>query len=58
MPTETPPPYFPQSSLSPGDEKTRRKMKLTFYGCLALVVLALAGAAWGVFYLLRSVFGE
>ncbi|HYO64431.1 MAG TPA: hypothetical protein VER08_12420 [Pyrinomonadaceae bacterium] len=55
MPTETPPPYFPQNTLSPGDEKTRRKMRLTFYGCLALVLLALAGAVAGVVYLVRAV---
>ena len=54
MPTETPPPYFPQGSLSPGDEKTRRKMRLTFYGCLVLVLLALVGAVVGVLYLVRS----
>ena len=54
MPTETPPPYFPQNALSPGDEKTRRRMRLTFYGCLALVVLLLACAVAGVIYFVRS----
>ena len=54
MPASTPPPYFPQSTLSPGDEKTRRKMKLTLYGCLALTVVALVGVVLGVVYLLRS----
>ncbi len=29
MPTDTPPPYFPQNPLSPGDEKTARKLRLT-----------------------------
>ena len=37
--------------LSPGDEKTARKMRLAFYGCLLLLLLALAGAAAGVLYL-------
>jgi hypothetical protein len=32
VPTETPPPYFPQGSLSPPDEKTRRRMRWTLYG--------------------------
>ncbi|MGB8508721.1 MAG: hypothetical protein WCD76_09970 [Pyrinomonadaceae bacterium] len=41
MPTETPPPYFPQDSLSPGDESRYRKLKLAFFGCLALLLLAL-----------------
>ena len=54
MPTETPPPYFPQNPLSPGDEKTARKLRLTFYGCAALLVLAVAAAVVGVVYLIWS----
>ena len=54
MPTETPPPYFPQNMLSPGDDKTRRKIKLVFAGCLVLVLLALAGIIAGVVYLFTS----
>jgi hypothetical protein len=54
VPTETPPPYFPQNPLSPGDEKTAKKLRLTFYGCAALVVLAIIGAIVGVVYLVRS----
>jgi hypothetical protein len=54
MPTETPPPYFPQNSLSPGDEKTARKMRLAFYGCGVLVALAVVGAIVGLVYLVRS----
>ena len=54
MPTETPPPYFPQNPLSPGDEKTAKKLRLTFYGCAALAALALLAAAVGVVYLVRS----
>ncbi|MFL6335742.1 MAG: hypothetical protein ACJ754_20725 [Pyrinomonadaceae bacterium] len=54
MPTETPPPYFPQNPLSPGDEKTARKLRLTFYGCALLVVLALVAAAVGAVYLVKS----
>lgn len=53
VPTETPPPYFPQSMLSPGDQKTARKMRLAFYGCMVLLLLALAGVAAGVVYLFR-----
>ena len=56
MPTETPPPYFPQNPLSPGDEKTAKKLRLTFYGCAALVALALLAAIVGVVYLVRSMF--
>lgn len=54
MPTETPPPYFPQTSLSPGDEKTARKMRFAFYGCGLLLLLALVGAIIGVVYFVRS----
>jgi hypothetical protein len=53
VPTETPPPYFPQNPLSPGDEKTARKLRLTFYGCAALTALALVGVIVGVVYLVR-----
>ena len=54
MPTETPPPYFPQNPLSPGDEKTAKKLRLTFYGCLVLGVLAALAAIVGVVYLIKS----
>jgi hypothetical protein len=54
VPTETPPPYFPQNPLSPGDEKTARKLRFTFYGCIALIVALVLAAVWGVVYLIRS----
>jgi hypothetical protein len=54
VPTETPPPYFPQNPLSPGDEKTAKKLRLTFYGCALLVALAVVAAVIGVVYLVRS----
>jgi hypothetical protein len=54
VPTETPPPYFPQNPLSPGDEKTARRLRLTFYGCAALAALAALGAIVGLVYLIRS----
>lgn len=54
MATYTPPPYFPQSSLAPPDKGRYRRFKLI----LALVILALlvllGGAAFGVWYLVRS----
>ena len=53
MPTSNPPPYFPQNALSPPDEKTARKMKLAFFGCIFLLLAALAGAVVGVVYLVR-----
>ena len=54
MPTDTPPPYFPQNTLSPGDEKTAKKMRLALYGCAALAVLVLLATTVGVVYLVRS----
>ncbi len=54
MPTHIPPPYFPQDTLSPGDDKTYKKMKLAFFGCLFLCLLALVGIVWGVIYLFRN----
>jgi len=54
VPTETPPPYFPQNPLSPGDEKTAKKLRLTIYVCAALAALVLLAAVVGVVYLVRS----
>jgi hypothetical protein len=54
VPTNTPPPYFPQNQLSPGDEKTARKLRLTFYGCGVLLLLAAVAVVVGVVYLIRS----
>lgn len=56
MPTETPPPYFPQNPLSPGDEKTARRLRLTFYGCAALAALAILGALAGIIYFVVTYF--
>ena len=56
MPTETPPPYFPQGQLSPPDEGRARKTKLMLFGCLALLLLLLAGAGVGLYYLIRRLF--
>jgi hypothetical protein len=50
--TYTPPPYFPQQPLSPGDEKTARRLRYTFYGCATLVALGLIAAIAGVVYLI------
>lgn len=56
MPTETPPPYFPQTQLSPGDEKTARRLRLTFYGCATLSVLGVLAALAGIVYLVVTYF--
>lgn len=54
VPTETPPPYFPQNPLSPGDEKTAKKLRLTFYGCVLLVALAVVAGVVGLVFLIRA----
>ena len=54
MPTDTPPPYFPQTQLSPGDERTARRVRLTLYGCGILLVLGIVAAIVGVVLLIRS----
>jgi len=54
LPTDRPPPYFPQNPLSPGDAKTARRIKLTFYGCAVLLALGVLGALIGLVYLVRS----
>lgn len=53
MATSTPPPYFPQSSLSPPDEKRYRKFKLAIVGVALLVLLIIGGALVGLAYLIR-----
>jgi hypothetical protein len=55
MATSTPPPYFPQSSLSPPDENRYRKFKLIMAGVVLVLVAALGGAVIGIVYLLKRV---
>lgn len=49
-----PPPYFPQNQLSPPDEKRYRRFKLIVGLLAVLLVLIVAGAAYGVYYLISS----
>jgi hypothetical protein len=56
MATSTPPPYFPQSSLSPPDEKRYRKFKLAVFGGVLLLLLLGAGVLVGLAYLVRLLF--
>jgi hypothetical protein len=53
MATYTPPPYFPQGSLSPPDESRYRKFKLAVFGFAALLLLVLGSAIVGVVYLVK-----
>jgi hypothetical protein len=53
MATYTPPPYFPQSSLSPPDESRYRKFKLIIAGIIILLLAILGGAVTGMVILIR-----
>lgn len=53
MPTSTPPPYFPQNSLSPPGAKAGLKKKLALFGCAALTLLLAAGFIVGTVYLIK-----
>jgi len=53
MATYTPPPYFPQSSLSPPDENRYRKFKVAAFGAAVLLLLLVGAAIVGAVYLIR-----
>lgn len=48
-----PPPYFPQSQLSPPDPNRYKKFKLTVAAIILGVILILTGAGVGIYYLVR-----
>ncbi len=54
MATYTPPPYFPQSSLSPPDEKRYRKFKLMVVAVVLIALAVVGGAIIGIVYLVKS----
>lgn len=56
MATHTPPPYFPQGSLSPPDKRRYRKFKLVMLGLSLLLIALVAAVSYGVWYLVKSVF--
>jgi hypothetical protein len=53
MATYTPPPYFPQSSLSPPDERRFRKFKLLMATIIVSVLAVIGGAIAGIVYLVK-----
>ena len=53
MATYTPPPYFPQSSLSPPDQNRYRKFKLMVAGAIVLLLAIAGGAVTGIVLLIR-----
>ena len=56
MAIHTPPPYFPQGSLSPPDKRRYRKFKLVMLGLSLLLIALVAAVGYGVWYLVKSVF--
>ena len=56
MATYTPPPYFPQGSLAPANRSRYRKFKLMMLALGLLVLMFLAGAVVGVWYLISRIF--
>lgn len=48
-----PPPYFPQSQLSPPDPNRYKKFKRSVALIILGVILLLVGAGVGVFYLIK-----
>jgi len=56
MATYTPPPYFPQSSLSPPDQKRYLKFKLIVAGVIVLLLAIVGGAITGIVYLVKWLF--
>ncbi len=53
MATYTPPPYFPQSSLSPPDKNRYRKFKLVILLLSLLLIAVIGGAGFGIWYLVK-----
>ncbi len=54
MATYTPPPYFPQNSLAPPDEKRYKKFKLFVFSIALFLLLLAAGVILGIIYLFKA----
>jgi hypothetical protein len=51
-----PPPYFPQSQLSPPDENRYRKFKFVVAAVIVGVLVLIAGLGIGIYYLIKTIF--
>ncbi len=49
-----PPPYFPQNTLNPPDEKRFLKFKIMIGVIILLILLGLAGIGYGIYYLISN----
>ncbi|MFN2514450.1 MAG: hypothetical protein ABR568_23940 [Pyrinomonadaceae bacterium] len=54
MATYTPPPYFPQGSLTPPDKNRYKKFKLIVFAIAVLLLVLLGGIAWGIWHLFSA----
>lgn len=52
--SDRPPPYFPQSSLSPQDDNRYKKFKLLVALSILCLILILVGAGYGIYYLIKA----
>lgn len=50
---DRPPPYFPQSQLSPPDDNRYKKFKAVVALVIVAALLLVAGAGIGIYYLVR-----
>jgi hypothetical protein len=53
---DRPPPYFPQSQLSPASDKRYKKFKLFVAFAIFGLILLLVGAGFGIYYLVKWAF--
>ncbi len=51
-----PPPYFPQSSLSPQDDNRYKKFKIIVGLAIVGLLLILTGIGFGLYYLFTRLF--
>lgn len=51
-----PPPYFPQSQLSPPDENRYKKFKFVVAGIIVALLALITGLAIGIYYLIGWLF--
>lgn len=49
---DRPPPYFPQSSLAPQDDKRYKKFKLIIASLILAVLVLLTAIGFGLYYLI------
>jgi cytoskeletal protein RodZ len=56
MATYTPPPYFPQSSLTPPDKNRYRKFKLVMALVSVVLIVVLGAVGLGIWYLVKLLF--